>query len=136
VSSNLESFFQVGSELRPEEKEKLIDFLRENVDMFAWDPYEAPGVDLNFICPHLNINPTAIPKKQPSRRPSKEHVDAVREEVMKVKKVWAIKEFFYLEWLANTAVVKKKSGKWQICMDFTDLNKACLKDPFPMPRID
>ena len=54
----------------------------------------------------------------------------------KLKHVGAIKEVFYLEWLANTVVVKKKNGKWRVCMDFTDLNKACPKDSFPMPRID
>ena len=54
----------------------------------------------------------------------------------KLKCVGAIKEVFYPEWLANTVVVKKKSGKWRICVDFTDLNKACPKDPFPIPRID
>ena len=43
---------------------------------------------------------------------------------------------FYPEWLVNTMVVKKKNEKWQVCVDFTDLNKACLKDPFPIPRID
>ena len=43
---------------------------------------------------------------------------------------------FYPEWLANTVVVKKKNVKWQVCVDFTDLNKACPKDPFPMPRIN
>ena len=43
---------------------------------------------------------------------------------------------FYPEWLANTVVVKKKNVKWQVCVDFTDLNKACPKDPFPMPWID
>ena len=52
------------------------------------------------------------------------------------KQVGAIKEIFYPEWLANTVVVKKKSGKWRVCVDFTDLNKACLKEPFPMPKID
>ena len=55
---------------------------------------------------------------------------------MKLKKVGAIEEIFYLEWLANTIVVKKKSGKWRVYVDFTDLNKACLKDLFLMPRID
>ena len=48
----------------------------------------------------------------------------------------AIKEVFYLEWLANTMVVKKKNGKWRVCVDFTELNKACPKDPFPMPLIN
>ena len=92
-----ERFFQVGSELPPQEKEKLIDFLRKNMDVFAWDAYEASGVDPNFICHHLNVSPTVTPKKQPPRRPSKEHADAVREEVMKLKKAGAIKEVFYPE---------------------------------------
>ena len=60
----------------------------------------------------------------------------MREEVARLKKAGVIKEVFYPEWLANTVVVRKKSGKWRVCVDFTDLNKACPKDPFPMPRID
>ena len=60
----------------------------------------------------------------------------MREKVTKLKQARAIKEVFYPKWLVNTVVVKKKSGKWQICVDFTDLNKACPKDPFPMPKID
>ncbi|XP_050255615.1 uncharacterized protein LOC126701513 [Quercus robur] len=111
VDSDPKRFFQVGSKLPPQEKEKLIDFLRENVDVFAWDAYEALRVNPNFICHHLNVSPAVTPKKQPPRRPLKEHVDAVREEVMKLKKAGAIKEVFYPEWLANTVVVKKKSGK-------------------------
>ena len=52
---------------------------------------------------------------------------------MKLKKVRAIKEVFYPEWLANTVVVKKKSEKWRVYIDSMDLNKAYPKDPFPMP---
>ncbi|XP_065638118.1 uncharacterized protein LOC136071128 [Quercus suber] len=76
------------------------------------------------------------PKKQPPQRPSKEHAEVVREEVEKLKQAGAIKEVFYPKWLANTMVVKKKSEKWRVCVDFTDLNKACPKDPFLMPKID
>ena len=75
-------------------------------------------------------------RSQLSRCPSKEHAEAVREEVAKLKQAGAIKEVFYPEWLANTVVVKKKSGKWQVYVDFMDLNKACPKNPFPMPKID
>ncbi|MFS7992507.1 putative nucleotidyltransferase, Ribonuclease H [Helianthus anomalus] len=47
-----------------------------------------------------------------------------------------IREVKYPRWLANVVVVQKKNGKWRICVDFTDLNKACSKDPFPLPHID
>ena len=122
----------MGSQLPPREKEGLIGFLRKNVDVFAWDAYDAPGINPNFICHHLNVNPSTTPKKQLPRRPSKEHADAIRDEVRKLKQIGAIKEVFYPEWLANTVIVKKKSGKWHVCVDFTDLNKACPKDPFLM----
>ena len=127
VGSDSEKFFQVGSELPPQEREELIGFLRENMDVFAWDVYEAPGVDPNFNYHYLNVNPSITYKKQPPRRPSNEHTNAVKDEVMKLKRARAIKEVFYPEWLANTVVVKKKSGKWQVCVDFTDLNKVSQK---------
>ena len=60
----------------------------------------------------------------------------MKEEVEKLKEAGAIKEVYYLEWLANIVVVKKKSGKWRVCVDFTDLNKACPKDHFPVLKID
>ena len=110
VDSDPERFFQVGSELPPHEKEGLVGFLRRNVDVFAWDAYDAPGVDPSLICHHLNVNPSSIPKKQPPRRPSKEHDSAVRDEVTKLKRAGAIKEVFYPKWLANMVVVKKKTG--------------------------
>ena len=43
---------------------------------------------------------------------------------------------FFTEWLANTVVVKKKNGKWRVCVDFIDLNKVCSKNPYPIPQID
>ena len=82
------------------------------MDVFVWDAYEALGIDPNFICHHLNINPSITPKKQPPRHSSKDHADAVKDDVTKFKQAGAIKEVFYPEWLTNTIVVKKKSGKW------------------------
>ena len=104
--------------------------------MFAWSAYEASGVDLNFICHNLNVNPSIIPKKQPHRRLSKDHSEVVKEEVMKLKQARAIKEVFYPKWLANIVVVKKKSGKCRVCVDFIDLNKACPKNLFSLSQID
>ena len=43
---------------------------------------------------------------------------------------------YYLDWLANVVMVKKANGKWRMCVDFIDLNKACPKDSYPLLRID
>ena len=112
IGDDLGKFFQIGSQLPQQEREELIEFLKQNIDIFGWNIYEAPGVDPEFICQHSNVNPLIAPKKQFPRRPSKEHAEVVREEVAKIKQTGAIKEVFYPEWLANTVVVKKKSGKW------------------------
>ena len=136
IEGDSKKFFQVGAQLPPQEKEELVEFLKRNIDVFARDAYDAPRIDPAFICHHLNVNPSIAPKKQPPQRPLKEHADAIKDEVVKLKCVGAIKEVFYPEWLANTMVVKKKSRKWRVYVDFTDLNKACPKDPFPMPQIN
>ena len=107
------------------DKIEMLLFLIQNVDVFAW------------IHVHkLNVDPSFPPKKQKPRRSTKEHVEAVRLEVQRLKEARAKREIFFPEWLANTVVVKKKNGKWRVCVDFTDLNRACPKDPFPMLKID
>ena len=64
IDNDSERFFQVGAQLPPQEKEEPIKFLRRNIDVFAWSAYEALGVDPNFICHHLNVNPSIIYGKQ------------------------------------------------------------------------
>jgi len=63
-------------------------------------------------------------------------VGAIGEEVTKLLAAKFIKEVYHSDWLANPVLVKKKTGKWRMCVDYTGLNKACLKDHFPLPYID
>ena len=58
------------------------------------------------------------------------------DDVIKLLSAGFIREVYYPDWLANVVLVKKAYGKWRMCMDFTDLNKTCSKDSFPLPRID
>jgi hypothetical protein len=67
---------------------------------------------------------------------SDDKAEGARNEVKRLLSAGFIREVKYPEWLANTVMVKKASGKWRMCIDFTDLNKACPKDEFPLPRID
>ena len=78
IDTDVDKYFQVGVQLPPREEE-LLAFLRKNVDVFSWSAFETPGVDLNFICHHLNVNPSITLKKQPPRRSSKEHSNALKE---------------------------------------------------------
>ena len=63
IGDDLEKFFQIGSQLPQQERNELIDLLKQNIYVFAWNTYEAPGVDPEFICHHLNVNPLVAPKK-------------------------------------------------------------------------
>ncbi|GFZ15738.1 hypothetical protein Acr_25g0001470 [Actinidia rufa] len=129
-------FFLVGSNLNECERTELIQLLKANIEAFSWTPYEMPGIDPNFIKHELNVQLDFRPVKQRGRRSASEHVDAVIEEVEKLKESNAITEVIYFSWLSNTMVVKKKTGKWWVCVDFTNLNWACPKDCFPLPNID
>ena len=73
------------------------------------------GVDLEFIMQRLNVDPLYSPKKQKLRRLTKPHMEAMKEEVEKLKQVGVIKEVFFPNWLANTMIVKKKNGKYRVC---------------------
>ena len=63
IGDDPEKFFHIGSRLPQQEKKELIEFLKQNIDIFAWNTYEALGVDLEFIFHHLNVNPSVAPKK-------------------------------------------------------------------------
>jgi hypothetical protein len=117
-------------------KEDLVAFLRRNNDVFAWSHEDMPGIDPSVIVHKLNVDPNHRPVKQRRRVFAAERNMAVAEEVEKLLKAGFIREVDYPEWLANVVLVKKSNGKWRMCVDFIDLNKACPKDSFPLPRID
>ena len=134
--SNPEQFFLVRSKLSAMEGEQLLKNLIDNWDVFAWSVYDAPGVSPELACHSLNIKSEHKPIVQKRQKLAPERAAIVLEEVERLLASRAIKEVQYPMWLSNIVVVKKKNGKWRICIDFTDLNKACPKDPFPLPRID
>ena len=126
----------VGSKLAKDLKDLLTQFLRQNRDIFAWKQTDMSGIDPSVITHRLNTNPSFKLVKQKRRSFAPERQKAINEEVGKLLQAGAIREVEYPEWLANVMLVKKTNGKWRLCIDFTDINKACPKDSFPLPRID
>jgi hypothetical protein len=121
----------IGAHLNPEEEKKLMQFLNKNKDVFAWSAKDLQGVDRDIIEHALETGERIPPKKQKLQKMSEEKVKAVEAEVERLQDAKVIREVKYPIWLANTVLVKKKNGKWRMCVDFTDLNKACKKDNFP-----
>ena len=126
----------IGSKLAEDLKSLLTQFLRQNRDVFTWKQSDMGGIDPTVITHRLNTNPSFKPVKQKRRSFAPERQKAINEEASKLLQAGAIREVEYLEWLANVVLVKKANGKWQLCINFIDINKACPKDSFPLPRID
>ena len=126
----------IGSKLAKDLKGLLTQFFRQNRDVFAWKQADMGGIDPAVITQRLNTNPSFKPVKQKRRSFTPERQKSINEEVGKLLQAEAIREVEYPEWLANVVLVKKANGKWRLCIDFTDINKACPKDSFPLPRID
>ena len=95
-----------------------------------------PGVPREKIEHSLNVSPTAKPIKQKLLRFTPDKKEAIRVEIKRLLTVGFIKEVYHLEWLASPILVQKKNKEWRMCIDYTDLNKHCPKDPFNLPWID
>ena len=78
ILTDTNKYFQVGASMSNEERVQILLFLIQNIDVFAWNPYEVLGVDPKFIVHKLNVDPSYPPKKQKSRRSAKDYVEAVR----------------------------------------------------------
>jgi hypothetical protein len=125
-----------GSQLSEEQEKALSKFLFNNRDVFVWSANDLCGVNRDVIEHCLNVDPTIRPRKQKLRKMLHDKAEGARNEVKRLLSVGIIREVTYPEWLANTVMVKKANGKWRMCIHFTDLNKECTKDEFPLSRID
>jgi hypothetical protein len=112
----------------------LIDFLRMNAEIFAWNPSDMPSIPREVFEHPLDVCAGSRPMRQHLCRFDEEKHRVIGEEVHKLLGAGFIKEVFHLEWLANPVLLRKKGGEWRMCVDYTGLNKACLKIPYPCIR--
>ena len=89
-----------------------------------------------IMCHRLNIDRQAKPVHQKLRALDAYHYKALQDEVDHLLKIGFIRESYYPDWLANLVLVIKPNRKWRTNIDFKNLNNACPKDSFPLPRID
>ncbi|KAK0600228.1 hypothetical protein LWI29_012865 [Acer saccharum] len=127
---------KIGARLTEQVKKDVTSLLKEYKGIFAWCHEDMPGIDRSVISHNLAVNEKCKPVVQKRRSFNPERSASIKEEVSKLLAARLIREVKYPEWVANVVLVKKKNNQWRMCVDFTDLNKACPKDSFPLPRID
>ena len=118
---------RIGTTLSPKMRTKLVQFLKENLDVFAWSHEDMPGISPKVIQHKLNVDLERKPVQQRRRVFTPERNQAITNEVNKLLSIGFIREVYYPNWLINIVLVKKANGKWRIYVDFTDLNKACSR---------
>nr|GEX75840.1 reverse transcriptase domain-containing protein [Tanacetum cinerariifolium] len=114
---------------------KPCSILKKNLDIFAWKPSYMTGVPLSVAEHRLNIREGYLPVQQKKRGQAPERAKAIQAEVQKLVEAGIIREVYYHDWLSNPVMVKKHDDCWRMCIDFTDLNKACPQDCYPVSEI-
>ncbi|XP_073051281.1 uncharacterized protein [Primulina eburnea] len=105
-------------------------------DICATTQQELSGISPRVAEHKLNILPGSRPVKQKKRHFGPEKDKVIEKKVEELLKAGHIREVHFPSWLSNVVLVPKSNGKWRMCVDFRDLNKACPKDCYPLPRID
>ncbi|RDX75438.1 hypothetical protein CR513_44663, partial [Mucuna pruriens] len=122
---------RVGRQMPPDLRHNLIKLLRECADIFAWSYRDMPGLGREIVEHKLPLLPDLVLVRQQLRRIKPKVALKIKEEV---EKQWNAR--FLTVWVANIVPVPKKDVKVQMCVDYKDLNRASLKDNFPLPHID
>ncbi|XP_072054228.1 uncharacterized protein [Arachis hypogaea] len=131
VGDTEEKFTFVNRNLPHELKEPLVEMIRANGDLFAWKLADMPGIDTEVMSHHLAVKSEARPVAQRRRKMSRERAEEVARQTASLLEAGFIRELDYSTWLSNVVLVKKHSGKWRMCVGYSDLNKACPKDCSP-----
>ena len=123
----------ISKKLDPVLREEMIALLKEYRDCFAWDYTEMPGLDRSIVEHRLPLKKGFRPFQQPARQMKAEVLEEVKKEIEKMLDAGFIRPCRYAEWISSVVPVQKKDGRWRVCVDFRDLNRATPKDEYPMP---
>ncbi|GJY50340.1 hypothetical protein Tco_0441187 [Tanacetum coccineum] len=134
----------IGKQLLEHFKERLRDLLRANADVFAWTHADMTGIPRTitvkgkpFNTEHkLNEYSHVKPIKQKRRGMGPDRSAAACKEVEELMKAGILRKVKHQTWVANPVMVTTSDEGWMMCVDFTNINKACPKDCYPLPEID
>ena len=126
----------INRNLERPQQEKLTKLLQKHSTAFAWEYTNMKGINPKTCIHHIYIEENSKPISQPQRRMNPNLREIVKEELQKLLKVNFIYPISDSQWVSPLVIIPKKNGKWRVYIDYRELNKATLKDHFPLPFID
>nr|GEW90377.1 reverse transcriptase domain-containing protein [Tanacetum cinerariifolium] len=126
----------IEGSLSDKRRTELCLVLKKNLDIFTWQPSDMTKVPRSVAEHRLNIREGYSPVRQKKRGQAPERAKAIQAEVQKLVEAGIMREVYYHDWLSNPVMVKRYDESWRMCVDFTDLNKACTQDCYPLSEID
>lgn len=136
IEGNPDKTTKIGKNLPETLKKAIKALIQQYSDIFAWNPKDIPGIPETVARHSLHVNKDARPVCQKKWTFSEEKRVAIDEEIDKILDEGFIEPVKFPTWIVNVVLVKKINGKWRMCVDYSDLNKACPKDFYPLPNID
>jgi hypothetical protein len=127
----------INTNLLEERKDQVCHLLKEFVDCFAWEYTKMPSLSRELVEHRLPIKPSFRPYKQPPRNFNPLLLNHITEEVDHLLKARFIQPCRYVDWVSNIVPIEKmNTDKIRVCVDFRSLNRATLKDEYPMPIVE
>ncbi len=127
---------KISKFLSADMKNKYVEMMKRFIDVFAWSYADLKQYDSSIIQHTIPINENENPFKQRLRRINPLLMPLIEKEVKKIFDAKIIVPIRFSNWLSNLVLVRKKNGEIRICIDFRNLNKASLKDNYPLPKMD
>lgn len=126
----------MGTAIPAKTRQALVHLLHKYKHVFAWTPTNMARVDRGIIEKKLMIKPGAKEINQKKQIQGGDRNKAINSEVAKLTSTGILREAIFPTWITSSVMVKKHDGSWDMCIDYSDLNKACPNDFYPLPEID
>ena len=126
----------INPRLDSEQRAQLIQILQKQSGAFTWEYKDMKGIHPDTCIHHIYTQENVRPIIQPQRQMNLVLKDIVKDELQKLLNANFIYPISNSKWVSPLVIVPKKNGKWRVCVDFRELNRATLRDYFPLPFID
>jgi len=135
-TNSSQKYVNMGVNCTIEEVDQYVSLFKEYLDVFAWTYDDLKSYDKTIFQHTIPLREETKPVKQKIRMMTPKLKPLVKIKVEKLNKAGIMYPIRHFDWLPDPVIVRKKTREIQMCVDFRDLNKASIKDIYPLPKME